>query len=66
MNSPRNGRGSDPMEAGFKSHPTSPALKKENDNGVVDLEALLRSCSMKGLSPKVAERIRQADTRSSL
>eukprot|EP00889_Picochlorum_renovo_P002209 jgi/Picre1/29239/NNA_004631.t1 len=33
----------------------------EKGDTVVDVESLLRSCSMKGLSPKVAERIRQAD-----
>ena len=45
-------------EVGLKS---SPPLTTENGNVVLDVEALLRSCSMKGLSPKVAERIKQAD-----
>lgn len=34
---------------------------REKGESVVDVEALLRSCSMKGLQSNVAERIRQAD-----
>jgi hypothetical protein len=61
MGNEDNGHGDVPVEVGLKSFPTSPTLSNEHGNVVVDVDALLRSCSMKGLSPKVAERIRQAD-----
>eukprot|EP00890_Picochlorum_soloecismus_P002930 jgi/Picsp_1/3638/NSC_06475-R1_---NA--- len=58
MGSRENGHNDGPMKVGLES---SPPLANENGNVVLHVEALLRSCSMKGLSPRVAERIRQAD-----
>ena len=61
MGNEENAGGVPGVELGLKSSCPSPPLATENGNVVLDVEALLRSCSMKGLSPKVAERIKQAD-----
>lgn len=53
-----------PKEAskgGGESLPTPTPLVNEKGESVVDVEALLRSCSIRGLQSNVAERIRQAD-----
>ena len=62
MDSPEDRPGETPQEGpkGGLEYPTPP-FSNEKGIAVVDVEALLRSCSMKGLSPKVAERIQQAD-----
>ncbi|KAI8104518.1 hypothetical protein M9434_003073 [Picochlorum sp. BPE23] len=44
-----------------KSSPRPPPVAYEKGDTVVDVESLLRSCSAKGLSAKLTDRIREAD-----